>query len=136
MIREYKTIHGEFTLELHNNILTAKFSGALNIKTAVAFKRAISELAGPLNGAKWGYLSLSEQGQAATPDAEELLVECVQLCWSLGCIAGAYVLGSNLAITQLDRVFKKAGLASGAEGKVFATAEDAKRSIEQSLANL
>lgn len=116
--------------------MTAKFSGALDGKVAIAFKRALIELTAPLKGKSWGYLSLSEEGEAATPEAEELLVECIQLCWSLGCVEGAYVLGSNLVIAQIDRVFKKAGLPTGVQGKVFDTEEEAKLRIEQVLSNL
>lgn len=123
-------------IEMNDNIMTAKFSGALDRKVAVAFKRAITELSLPLNGAKWGYLSLSKEGQAATPEAEELLVECVKLSWQLGCVEGAYVLGSNLAIMQMDRILQKAGLATGAKGKIFDNADQAKLSIEKVLSNL
>lgn len=135
MIKEYKTINGELSIELQHNIITAKFSGALDAKLTLAFKRALLELTPSLNGQKWGYLSLSQQSLAATPEAEDILVECMQLCWSLGCVVAAYVLGSNLAVDQLDRVCRKAGLQTGAEGKVFDSPEQGKLHIEQTLSS-
>lgn len=135
MIKEYKTINGELIIKREKNVIVAEFIGALDLKIAMAFKNALVELTKLLQGQKWGYLSLSTRNDAATPEAEEVLVECLQLAWSLGCVTGAYVLKTNLTIDQVDRMLKKAGLETGIKGKVFNTAEEARRSINTFLSD-
>ncbi len=136
MIKEYKTINGELIIKREENVIVAEFIGTLDLKIAIAFKNALLELTKPLQGQKWAYLSLSPRNDAATPEAEEVLVECLQLAWSLGCVAGAYVLKTNLTIDQVDRMLKKAGLATGIQGKIFNSAEEARQSVNNALTNV
>jgi len=131
--KQYQTINGELEVTLEGNLLIARFVKAVDKKIMTAFLQILKDLIATLDGQKWGYISLSQDAEAATPEAEEVLVEAMQTGWALGCVAGGYILGSNMVITQMDRVLKKAGLETGLEGKVFADLEQAKSSVSERL---
>lgn len=135
MDKEYKTINGELIIKRENNIVIAKFSGALDKKIALFYQQSLPELTKPLKGKHWGYLSVSQNVDAATPEAEDIMVQAVQLGISLGCVGSAFVLSTHLAIAQTDRMLKKAGLEQGITGKTFSTEAEARDYLKLQLAN-
>ena len=136
MIKKYKTINGALTIERRDNIIIAEFQQAVDKKIMLAFNEAIAELVAQISPNPWGYISCSKHCDAATPEAEAMLVEATVLGWQTGCVSGAYVLDSIIAINQTDRVLKTAGLATGLEGKLFDEVEPAFAFVKAQLGEL
>mgnify|MGYP000424146750 CR=1 FL=1 len=124
--KEYTTINGELMVHSEGNIVFAEFHRAIDQKIVTHFMRAIEDIGGGYNGQKWVYISNSLGIDAATPDSEAMLVKAVLLAQKLGCVGGAYVATSMVAIGQMDRVLKLAGVPTGIQGRVFENVEQAK----------
>lgn len=125
--KEYKTINGELIVYVDDNTLVAEFHRAIDQKIVHHFIKAIKDFAPSFNGQKWQYISYSLGIEAATADSEDLLLEAVIQAVKLGCETGVYVATSKIAIAQMDRILKRAGVPDGIAGRVFTTIEDAKR---------
>lgn len=136
MIKEYQTINGNLRIKRIENVVIAEFSGAVDRKIIGYFDAAIKELLTPIAGQAWGYVSCSKDCQAATPEAEEMLIQSTLSGWQMGCVTGAYVLDSKVAINQTDRVLKRAGLESGLEDKLFEDLSQAMSYVREQLIKL
>ena len=129
--KEYKTINGELIVYVDGNTVVAEFHRAIDKKIVNHFLKAIEEFGTSFNGQKWQYISYSLGIDAATPDSEDLLLEAVITAVKLGCVVGVYVATSKIAIAQMDKVLKRAGVPEGIAGRVFTTMDDAKNYISE-----
>lgn len=136
VFREYQTINGSVRVELDDNLMIAEFKQAVDGKLMREFLTIMAELAAYFEGQPWGYISHSIACDAATPEAEELLVASVLQGRQLGCVAGAYVINSCVALSQSDRILKKAGLDTGIEGRHFDTLTSAKQYLNKLMQGL
>jgi len=130
---KFKELCGELTMTIDDNVVIAQFSGAIDTKLAQHFIGSVEALVAPLNGQVWGYVSCSESVDAATPDAEALFVSAVGRYVQLGCRASAFVLTSPIAIRQMDRVLKRAGLEDGLTDRLFPSKQEAIKRVKQLL---
>ena len=129
----YKAKYGSMSVSLEGNIVYGKFSGALSCSITKRLKQVISEIIAPLAGKPWGYISYSESAEAATPSAEEDLVQCVILFHELGCKTSAYILSSPIAKDQLKRVRIAAGAPQPIDEILFDDIESAEKYIQSTL---
>ncbi len=131
---EFKNKYGHVTLQHKNNIITASFAGNINERLANEFSHQLLTCVKQFAGAPWGYISNSFSVQAATPDAEKSFVNLTTNMFKEGCIASAYILGSTLAINQMQRVLNNAGLNHlNIHDYLFNSLDEAKLYIEKMI---
>lgn len=119
----------ELTLSLDGNVVWATFKGPANTELMSFFANSIDKVVAPLNGETWGLICISDDLEAATPEAELVLVKAIQKYLYLGCRASSYVFPTALTRYQMDRALKSAGIIDGIEGKLFDTKEEAKLAV-------
>lgn len=131
---EFKNKYGHVTLQHKNNIITASFAGNINDRLVNDFSNALLNRVKTFAGSPWGYISNSFSAQAATPEAEKSFVKLTTHMFNEGCIASAYILGSTLAINQMQRVLNNAGLNHlNIHDYLFNSLDEAKLYIEKMI---
>lgn len=105
--------------------MLCRFSGAVNQTLLTFFGKNLEEVVGPLKGSPWAYLSSSADAYAGTPEVETLLVSAAKKGYEWGCVQGAYVLTSPVAIAQTRKIRDEIGVFQPLEEVLFDTEEQA-----------
>jgi hypothetical protein len=129
----YKNQFGSIKMKIHENILISEFEGAVSVSIVEYFIKAAKRLIKKINAEKWGYISCSKQAEAATPDAEKLLIKSAQLFHEKGCVQSAYVLTSPIAISQVQKLRASIGIDEPLKNILFDDLEQAKYFISKTL---
>lgn len=103
---KFKNSHGSYKLHVEDNIVIAQFEGNLNPQLLTHFKAALLNTIKPFNLKAWGYISNSPDVVAATPDAEQNMVDVSQTMGANNCVVSAFILTSPIAIRQLQRILQ------------------------------
>lgn len=101
---KFENKYGQVTVFVKNNIITASFSGCVDIDLFRTFTAGLLSIADQFNGTAWGYVSNSEQIVAATPDAEKEMIAVSQAMRKKNCVVSAYIISSPIAINQMRRI--------------------------------
>ena len=129
----YKNQFGSIKLSAKHNILFAEFKGAVSESVAQYFVKTAPTLIQEFNQQDWGYVSYSEQVEAATPDAHKILIQAGILFYQLGCVKSAYVLKSAIAISQIDKLRKEMGVTDPIQNVLFDTLTEAEQFMRNTL---
>lgn len=129
----YTRQHSKLMMTRKEDIVVATFKGPANTDIMQKFASAIDTLIEPFNGRYWALICVSDDLEAATPDAEEVLVKAIQKYVSLGCRASAYIFPLALSRYQMNRALINAGIKSGIEGKNFPTYDQAEKYVHSAL---
>ncbi|GHB56375.1 hypothetical protein GCM10008107_01500 [Psychrosphaera saromensis] len=120
-------------MTIHENILISEFEGAVSVSIVEFFIKAAKTLIKKINAEKWGYISCSKQAEAATPDAEKLLIQSAHLFYDMGCVQSAYVLTSPIAISQVQKLRASIGIDEPLKNILFDDLQQAKDFILNTL---
>lgn len=99
------SIHGEWKIEVNNNVLVQTFSGSWNEEAVLAYIREFREKALPLTKGNWAILSIFEYWELGIPDIEKHVVEHCQWFIDNGCRRDCHVYSvSEAKKMQLDKM--------------------------------
>jgi len=129
----YKNQFGSIKMRLQDNILISEFKGAVSVSIVEYFIKAAETLIKQIDVKAWGYISCSEQAEAATPDAEKLLIQSAKLFYEKGCIQSAYVLTSPIAIAQVEKLRASIGVTEPLKNVLFKDLTEAQAFITDIL---
>ncbi|MDO6720708.1 hypothetical protein Q4575_14940 [Psychrosphaera sp. 1_MG-2023] len=132
----FKGFRSELTLSLEGNIVWATFRGAASTELMSFFANSVEEVIAPLNGEFWALICISDDLEAATPEAEVILVDAIRMNQNLGCRVSCYVFPTALSRYQMDRALRSAGVADGIDGKLYATKDEAKAAALSHLSKI
>ena len=130
---ERKNKYGSVKLERRGRILIARYSGAISGSLLRFFIDNLEVLLGEIKGSPWGYLSSSDLAAIGTTEVEALSVKVGKLAIEWGCVQGAYVLKSPVALAQTRRVRQQIGLEQPLEEVLFETDEEALSFLESAV---
>jgi len=90
------SIHGEWKLEVNNNVLLQWFGGSWNEEAIIKYIKEFREKATPLslnknNNGKWAILSIFEEWELGVPQIEKHVIEHCQWFKDNGCIKDCHV---------------------------------------------
>jgi len=129
------SIHGEWKIEVSNNVLLQYFSGSWNEEAVIAYVKEFREKATPLslnqpNNGKWAILSIFEDWELGVPAIESHIIEHCQWFKDNGCVKDCHVYSKNAIKEML--LEKLIPHTDGAyERRVFTTINDAKNWLGQ-----
>lgn len=106
---------GEYSVELKGNIIRLDGKGVVTKALFQHYHEDVKKLALPLGGQPWGFLIFVQGVGILTPDAEQALIESVQLRKQYGMQGCAFVTNHAdipaLVKSQFERVYAAANLA-------------------------
>ncbi|MFZ8198427.1 hypothetical protein [Alteromonas portus] len=106
---------GEYSVELKGNIIRLDGKGVVTKALFQHYHEDVKKLALPLGGQPWGFLIFVQGVGILTPDAEQALIESVQLRKQYGMQGCAFVTNQAdipaLVKSQFERVYAAANLA-------------------------
>lgn len=129
----YKNQFGSIKLSTKHNILFAEFKGAVSLSVAQYFVKTAPTLIQKFNQQDWGYVSYSEQVEAATPEAHKMLIQAGKLFYQLGCVKSAYVLKSVIAISQVEKLRQEMGVTDPIKSVLFNSLAEAEQFMRNTL---
>ncbi|MCV2883371.1 hypothetical protein OE749_01500 [Aestuariibacter sp. AA17] len=129
----FRTRHGEISMEVHGNIVVGRFSGAISSNLTSKLASAITDLLAPLQGTPWGYLSISNLAEGATPDAEQGLIDALMVGFKMGVVCSAYIIHSPVAVAQMDRVRKACGATDDIRDHLFSDEKSAREYLNEKI---
>jgi hypothetical protein len=130
---KFSNSHGSVTLHVEQNIVIAKFSGCVSLDLMQQFEKGIVELTAPIKAQPWGYISDSSSVIAATPDAEQYIVNVSYKMRANNCILSAFVITQAIAKNQTQRILKNSGVKSDLSKRFFDNPDQAKEFIKAAL---
>jgi hypothetical protein len=122
----YTTQFGSIHITYEQNVITAIFKGSVSLSIAEYFVKAMELALKEIELPYWGYVSYSNQAEATTPDAYDLILKTANKHRSSGCVAAAHVLTSSIAIYQTQKIRDSIGLKEPLEECLFDNINDAK----------
>ncbi|MDU0114363.1 hypothetical protein RT723_15460 [Psychrosphaera aquimarina] len=129
----YKNQFGSVSLTIEDNIMVAQFKGAISSGIVSYFIKASEVALTKIKTPHWGYVSYSEQADAATPDALKELFIVGQNFHNAGCVKSAYVLKSAIAISQVKKLRDSINVTEPLSDVLFDELEDAKQFVSEYL---
>ncbi|MFT6529995.1 MAG: hypothetical protein ACJAZB_001646 [Psychrosphaera sp.] len=123
----YKNSFGSLKLTLEDNIMTAEFKGSVSASIAQYFLKTAEKMINDNKIDHWGYISYSEQADAATPEAHLLLIKAAKIFYQAGCVKSAYVLKSSIAIRQIEKLREEMGVTAPLSNVLFKDLQQAKQ---------
>lgn len=129
----YKNQFGSIKIYIHEDILIAEFEGAVSVSIVEYFIKAAETLIKQINTKKWGYISCSKQAEAATPEAERILIQSAHMFYDMGCVKSAYVLTSPIAISQVQKLRSSIGVDEPLKNVLFNDLAEAQAFIKDCL---
>ncbi|MFY8275154.1 hypothetical protein AAEU32_13595 [Pseudoalteromonas sp. SSDWG2] len=122
---KYSCANGAYQLKLMDKVIVGEFSGAINERMMASFVEQIAQMVQEHNLSQWGYIGDSLNVPAATPEAQQHMVDIGNFMYSKGCKAIAFVLHSPIAINQLDKIRKQMGRTNDTRDIIFDNLDDA-----------
>lgn len=116
-----------------DNTIVSYINCAIDETIIQQLVEGITELVPNFNGGYWGYVCVSAHQNEVSEQVEQTLVAFLDNSWESGCIAGAYVLATDLAVEQMNKIAKAAGSLNGIENRVFKTDDEAIAYTEELL---
>jgi len=104
------SVHGEWKIEVSNNVLLQYFSGSWNEEAIIKYVKEFRKQATPLslnknNNGKWAILSIFEAWELAVPEVEQHVIEHCQWFKDNGCVKDCHVYSpSAVKEMQLERL--------------------------------
>ena len=129
----YQTQFGSINITFEKNVITAIFEGAISISIAEYFAKAIELALKEIKLSYWGFVSCSNQADAITPDAYDLLLKTANTHRNTGCVTSAHVLISSLVIYQTQKIRNAIGLTEPLDECLFDNINDAKAFVLKEL---
>ena len=122
--------HGDYRLQLNQDVLEVTLIGAWNKEMAHLFINECKEAVGPLKGKPWGILADVEEFMLAVPEAVELGKDFIGWAAKNGCVRDAHVFSHSPVKEDL---FKRMSLHTDGKQckKRFDTLESARAWLEK-----
>jgi len=131
------SIHGDWKIEVSNNVLLQYFSGSWNEEAIITYIKEFREKATPLaqHNGKWAILSIFEDWELGVPEIEQHVIEHCQWFKDNGCVKDCHVYSPNAAKEmQLERMIPHTD--GSYERRVFTNINEAKTWLAQCNYNL
>ena len=117
-------IHGEWKIEVHDNIVIQWFSGCWNEEAAIAYVKEFQAKTTPLKGTNWAIISLFEDWELGVPEIEKHIETHCEWFKANGCIKDCHIYSPSAAKEmQLERLIPHTD--AFYERQVFTHNEDA-----------
>lgn len=129
----HKGRHGSYKLVRDGKVIIATISGAVGTKLYQRYFEDFSRLAKSMDYSCWGYILVSHDYHASTPQAEEGLMNAYLEFFDIGCKVDAYCIDSAMAIAQLDAIRKRCQFPSPIQERLFDDLDQAKEFVENFL---
>ncbi|WP_041713220.1 hypothetical protein [Paraglaciecola sp. T6c] len=129
----YSTASGSYSFEVSSNVVMCTFNGACCDQIAQRYLATLCKIVSDFNGEPWAYLGNAQLHLAATPQAEQYLLECFVMSVKNNCIGDAYCLTSAVGISQLKSIRQKAGLTATLEERMFGSQQSAFSQLTKEL---
>jgi hypothetical protein len=99
-------IHGEWKIEVNNNVVLQYFGGSWNEEAIIAYVKEFREKTTPLaqnkaNNGKWAILSIFEDWELGVPEIEQHVIEHCQWFKDNGCVKDCHVYSPSAAKEML-----------------------------------
>jgi len=130
------SIHGDWKIEVSNNVLLQYFSGSWNEEAIIAYVKEFREKATPLaknkaNNGKWAILSIFEDWEMGVPAIEQHIIEHCQWFKDNGCVKDCHIYSpSSTKEMLLEKLIPHTE--ANYERCVFTNINDAKAWLAQS----
>lgn len=98
-------IHGQWQLEVNNNVLLEWFEGSWNEEAVVAYIEDFKKIVQPLISGEWAILSIFDAWELGVPDIEPHIIKHCQWFKDHGCIKDCHVYSdSAVKRMQLEKI--------------------------------
>jgi hypothetical protein len=88
--------HGEFKINVSNNILIARLTGSWNLECAESFSQAFKTHIQSLKHEKWGHLVFLDDWELSAPEIFPIVTDLVSFCIANGLEKSAQVYGESM----------------------------------------
>jgi len=83
--------HGEYDIQLSNNVLYVRAEGGWNLQTAEAFAKDYKEISTPVTSEKWAVFNDFRAWELAPPDTNPVIQNLIQWIFDHGQMASVYL---------------------------------------------
>jgi len=118
------SIHGEWKIKVHGNVLVQWFAGCWNEEAIIAYVKDFQDKASTLKGKEWAIVSSFEDWELGVPGIDKHIEEHCDWFKTHGCIKDCHIYTPNAAKEmQLERLIPHTDELY--ERQVFTNIEDA-----------
>jgi hypothetical protein len=97
--------HGEFTLNISNNIIIARVSGSWNEECAHNFSAALKEKINSFNDKEWAHYVLLDDWELGVPEVTPIISDLVAYCIDHRLIKSAHIFNESvIKQTYIDQM--------------------------------
>jgi hypothetical protein len=132
----FKDKNGAVELYKRGPIIVVILSGACGTDVINYYAKKLKKLAQTFHGQPWAYLCNGKDFQAATPEAQQIIVEAYNSSHKLGCHFEAYCSDSYVGKAQTQQIMRDCGNPTDIEQVLFENVQLAETFLLKKLRQL